>query len=338
MTDHDRLSEVLSDAVSDVEPAHRLDAIRERTGVTSIHRRRRVLSAATALVATAAASTAFVLVSGDRETTTDPGVATQSPSPSPSATVAPEGGSVIPVYYLGETPAGPRLFRYFEPTSGLTRLVPELEVITRTPSDPDYRTIWPQGAFEGLSDPEAGFVRVQLDPSLRDRPDGISEEEARLAIQQVVYTLHASFQEEPSLSVQFFDDRGEPMERVLGVPTSGVSTSGVVEKEPELDVLSLVSISDPAEGQVVDGAFVARGRASSFEATVPWEIRRGDDVVLDGFATAEGWMDGLYPWETEVDVSSLEPGTYTFAAMTDDPSGGAEGAGPYSDTRTIVVE
>ena len=49
-------------------------------------------------------------------------------------------------------------------------------------------------------------------------------------------------------------------------------------------------------------------------------------------------MDKLYPWETAVDVSGLAPGTYTFVALTDDPSGGAEGAGPTYDTRTIVVE
>jgi hypothetical protein len=48
-------------------------------------------------------------------------------------------------------------------------------------------------------------------------------------------------------------------------------------------------------------------------------------------------MDRLYPWETRIDVSDLAPGEYTFAAMTDDPSGGAEGAEPFVDTRTITV-
>ena len=48
-------------------------------------------------------------------------------------------------------------------------------------------------------------------------------------------------------------------------------------------------------------------------------------------------MDKLYPWTAEVDVSGLAPGTYTFVAMTDDPSGG-EGAGPTEDTKTIVVQ
>ena len=36
-------------------------------------------------------------------------------------------------------------------------------------------------------------------------------------------------------------------------------------------------------------------------------------------------------------MSSLAPGTYTFVAMTDDPSGG-EGGGPTEDTKTIIVQ
>ena len=86
----------------------------------------------------------------------------------------------------------------------------------------------------------------------------------------------------------------------------------------------------------MSGSFTADGVASSFEATVPWEIRQGDEVVKKGFTTAEGWMDKLYPWEAEVDVSGLAPGEYTFVALTDDPSGG-EGFGPSEDSKTITV-
>ena len=77
--------------------------------------------------------------------------------------------------------------------------------------------------------------------------------------------------------------------------------------------------------------------ANSFEATVPWEVRDQDGTkVLDGFATAEGWADKLYPWQTQVDLSSLPPGTYSFVALTDDPSDG-EGAGPTEDSKTITL-
>ena len=111
---------------------------------------------------------------------------------------------------------------------------------------------------------------------------------------------------------------------------------------PPLDVLSPMSITVPEEGAVVSGRFTAYGVGSSFEATVPWEIRRGEEAVVSGFTTAEGWADKLYPWRTEpIDVSRLAPGRYTFVAMTDDPSAGeagAEGAGPDRDTRTIVVK
>jgi hypothetical protein len=46
----------------------------------------------------------------------------------------------------------------------------------------------------------------------------------------------------------------------------------------------------------------------------------------------------LTPWSTgPIDVSGLTPGTYTFAASTDDPSGG-EGPGPTEDTRTLFLK
>jgi hypothetical protein len=77
--------------------------------------------------------------------------------------------------------------------------------------------------------------------------------------------------------------------------------------------------------------------ASSFEATVPWQILdAGGTEVLEGFATAEGWMERLYPWETTIDVSGLPAGEYVFRAQTDDPSDG-EGGGPTEDTKSFTI-
>ena len=58
----------------------------------------------------------------------------------------------------------------------------------------------------------------------------------------------------------------------------------------------------------------------------------------EGFATARRRGPPLPLGDRTIDVSDLAPGTYTFVAMTDDPSGGAEGFGPITDTRTIIVE
>ena len=110
--------------------------------------------------------------------------------------------------------------------------------------------------------------------------------EAELSIQQVVYTLQAAF-EDPTLAVQFRTE-SNPIDQVFGVPTSEPLAAA-----PQLDVLSLVSISDPGEGRVVSGTFTAQGRASSFEGNVPWRLRAEDGtVVREGFATA-GMEDHL---------------------------------------------
>ena len=50
---------------------------------------------------------------------------------------------------------------------------------------------------------------------------------------------------------------------------------------------TLVTVSTPRPslwaGVAVSGTFTAEGVASSFEATVPWQIRQGDAVVKEGF-------------------------------------------------------
>ena len=59
--------------------------------------------------------------------------------------------------------------------------------------------------------------------------------------------------------------------------------------------------------------------------------------MLEGFATAEGWMGKLFPFTTTLDLSDLPPGDYTLVASTDDPSGGAEGNGPFTDTKDFTL-
>lgn len=100
----------------------------------------------------------------------------------------------------------------------------------------------------------------------------------------------------------------------------------------------LITLAAPAEGATVSGSFEASGKANSPEANVPWEIRdTSGETVLQGYATAEGWMDKLYPWATTVDVSELEPGTYLFIARTDDTSDG-EGKPAEEVGARITVE
>jgi hypothetical protein len=99
-----------------------------------------------------------------------------------------------------------------------------------------------------------------------------------------------------------------------------------------------ITLDTPAEGDAVSGSFTAAGKANSPEANVPWQITDASGAkVLDGFATAAGWLDRLYPYSTTVDVSSLDPGTYTFTVSTDNEADAGEGPGPESISRTITV-
>jgi hypothetical protein len=266
---------------------------------------------------------------GDRSSES-PRDGTGDPSGTPESS-APAGDTVtVPVYFVGNSPQGPRLFREFRrveadnPLSEAVALLTAGDVV-----DPDYRTVYPGGTFKSVRYVEdAGAFVVELaDNAWKSRPQGMSAGTARLAMQQLVYTIQGVQQERAPVVVQSG-----------GAPTTlfGIETTDGVEAEPQLDVLGLVNVTTPEQAQEVSGTFTADGVASSFEGTVPWEIRQGDQVVKKGFATATGWMDKLYPWQTEVDVSGLEPGEYTFAAMTDDPSDG-EGFGPTEDTKTIIV-
>lgn len=253
---------------------------------------------------------------------------TDSPEPSASPSETPDTVTV-PVYFVGETPQGEKLFREFRKVEADNPADEALALMTAGDAlDPDYDSVYPDGSFAGV---EIGSdaITVQLPDDTWASPDSMSEDDARLAAQQLVYTLQGIAQARLPVEVQ-----------LDGAPADLFGLGGELSNEPEIDVRALVNVTVPEEGATVSGSFTASGVSSSFEATTPWEIRQGGPdgtVVKKGFATAEGWMDKLYPWETEVDVSGLEPGDYTFVAMTDDPSGG-EGRGPTEDSKAITVQ
>lgn len=97
-----------------------------------------------------------------------------------------------------------------------------------------------------------------------------------------------------------------------------------------------VSIESPVNGTTVGETLSVRGTANSPEANVPWEVDSPiDGVVVSGSATADGWLDKAYPWKAEINVSALQPGTYTFTARVDDDSN-KEGSKPPEATITFT--
>ncbi len=277
------------------------------------------------------------------EATPSPSPSSSQPSASPTADATPSsstqpGGDLQALtYFVGDTPQGPKL--YAEALSGVTPEEPVAHLLDG-PTDSDYRTLLPAGSiephfhFDGIGS-DGAFGIVLTDASWEQRPAGMSDRDARLAVQQLVWTLNSirgnntvDTSQRDSAEVDFYVDHQEVS--FLGIPSG-------VKPEPELDVLATVNVLSPADGATVKDTFTASGLASSFEATVPWQVVDSTGkVVLENSAMADGWMDKLYPWTAEVDVSKLAPGDYTFVARTDDPSGG-EGGGPTEDTKKITV-
>jgi hypothetical protein len=293
-----------------VEPEYRLDTIRART--RRQHPRRGWFAAGGAVLAAASVVTAVSIVDDD-------GPRRRVDPAGPEATVP------TAVYFIGPTPAGPRLYREYQqlpqdPLAALRAITTE-----GGPDDPDYRTLWPAGMFASV-EVTGTHIRIGVVSAEEPEIDG-SEPIWDLALQQVVYTAQAATGAE--LPVTFVAP--EPSDTTY-IPE--------VQRAAQNDVLAPMSISDPVEGLRVTDSFIARGRANSHEANVLWELRAADGTpVKDGFTTAEGTVTHLFPWETDrIDVSDLDPGRYEFVAMTEDPSGGAEGFGSFTDTRTIVVE
>lgn len=297
------------------------------------------LAAGAAVVATAATIGAFAVLNGDPSTTDSPGpaanpsvtdAAENPPSPDESDGTGPapaETGS-FPVYYVGDTPRGPRLYREFHGAPGGDALTSALEdAVSEDPFDPDYFTPWPaMTQASGTSQEDLITVNLGGDPegSLRDRPAGMSAEEAEMAVQQLVYTATAATQSTAPVQFMLF---GERTDQLLGVPVSEP-----LARAEETSVLAGVWIIDPGEGASVPSGFEVSGVGSFFEANVVWELRKGDTVVETGFTTAEEAFR-MAPYSFKIEA---EPGDYTLVVTDSDPSGG-EGFPPFSDTKSITI-
>jgi hypothetical protein len=256
----------------------------------------------------------------------------QSPTEEPTQSGSDSGSPArvaAPLYFIGDTPQGPRLFREFQQVEADNPLDEALALISAGDADdPDYGTLLTGGQFR-VSSSGPDIVIDLPSGDVVDLPGDMSKADAKLAIQQIVYTVQGVLQSRAPVSFALDGD----LSPVYGIQ----APAGGFKAAAQNNVLALVNVTQPEQNSEPGATFFASGVANSFEATVPWEVRdESGTKVLEGFATADGWGDHLYPWKSEVDASGLAPGTYTFVAMTDDPSDG-EGGGPTEDTKTFTL-
>jgi hypothetical protein len=252
----------------------------------------------------------------------------ESPSESPAESAG--AGTAVPVYYAGDGPGGRTvLFREFhrvegDPLTEAARLVTSGQTL-----DPDYRTLFPGGALTSVQATDGLLVVELADDGWRTPAAGMTRRDAKLAIQQLVYTLQGVQQERVPVQVLL---GGEPT-TLFGIDTAEPFTAANA-----LRTLNLVNITSPAEGDAVTGGtLTVTGVANSFEASGPCRLLvDGVEMVLQPYQS-EGWMeDRLFPFEVEFPLEGIS-GEVVVQCETDDPSGGTEGDGPATDTKTILI-
>jgi hypothetical protein len=349
----DGMRQLLSDAVSDIDPNDRLAEIRASVRpdpkvVPMSHHGRPWRYAAAGIVATAAVIgvVAYLTsVAGDDPTELGPASHGDGTGPTHPTTITatdtavatPKNGNgtdattwrPAAIYYLGHGPKGTVLYREFSPAPpGTAPLEYAVEGLMTDPVDPDYRTPWRQGWLDSAT-ASAGVIRVVVGTAPASRPASMSSRDASEAVQQVIYTVQAAVQRRDA--VQFVRNDA-PAASVLGVATGQPLSQGQAIK-----VLSLMNVTDPVDGvHVPRGRLTVTGVNNGFEGTVVVRLVRQGKTVLTKPGIASGSMDPnrLFPWRLRLDTSSLAPGRYTLVASNDDPSGQNQAA---SDTRTIYL-
>jgi hypothetical protein len=255
-----------------------------------------------------------------------PSSSASSPSPTPKL-------ATLPVYYVGDQPRGPRLFREFrslEVSGPLGRVTAAVNAsLAGQALDLDYRSDWPSGTSV-TSVGKAGSAYVldltSTGADLTARPPHVTTAQAQLAIQQLVYTVQGVLQKPAAISLRIDDDTASTV--------LGVSVPAVVKAEPPMKVQGTVWIIDPQEGAGVGSDFTVTGRGAFFEATVPWQLLQSNKVVKQGVAMAKECCT-LSPYSFT--VHGVRPGTYTLRVYDADQSGVEEGRNEPEDTKRIKV-
>ena len=101
-----------------------------------------------------------------------------------------------PLYFVGETPIGPRLFREFRNVEADNPVDEALALLAAGDTlDPDYSTLLPGGTPTLVQGDTSEVIGINL-PSFdwTERPEGMSAREAKLAVQQIVYTVQGTLQ------------------------------------------------------------------------------------------------------------------------------------------------
>jgi hypothetical protein len=240
--------------------------------------------------------------------------------------------AAMPVYWVAESRKSFALYREFRtvPDAG-GAVASAVAAMTRMkPLDPDYTTPWrPATTVKVTQRGTALSVDLSKDAFANTN---LGSELASRALQQLVYTATAAAQK-----------AGKPASTVtITVDGAAYDAWGVIRvgepmrRAPMIEVQAHVWVTSPQEGATRPaGSIRFTGYGTSFEANFTWQVRTpSGEVRARGNAMGGTGTGGFGEFTFS---TSLTPGTYVVEVSTDDPSGGTEGPGPATDTKTFVV-
>jgi hypothetical protein len=228
---------------------------------------------------------------------------------------------------VGSTAGGPRLFAESHVVTDTTESelqVAVQEALRGDPIDPDYSPAFRNETSTARASTDGETITIDLSDDLGATVD-LPDERGTAGVQALVWTAQAATSSEQP--VRFTID-GKPADYVYNV-----DTSAPLQRASADSTLATVSIATPGEGATVPTRFEVTGQAATFEANVVWELKRGDEVVRNGFTTARECCT-LSPYSFNVTAT---PGDYTLVVHDTDESDG-EGIGTSEDTKRIKVE
>ncbi len=235
----------------------------------------------------------------------------------------------VPIYYLGDSKTQSWLYREFRQVPNVgNRTASAVRAMTRlAPLDSDYRTPW-RPASRITVTPAGNALTVDLSA---DAFAGsvAGAQEAKLAIQQLIWTATAAAQTSGKVTVL-----------VDGKPSTvwgSVQLGQPMGRDPQ--ARAPIWITDPQQGQTDKaGTVTVKGSSTSFEGTLRWEVADASSGKVVQHGQTTGGANGSYG-----DFSftvKLPAGKYTVSGYAEDASGGESKEGPkmFTDTKTWTVQ
>ena len=258
----------------------------------------------------------------------DAGVPVPGTTPPPTtAAVSGDGTPAttkVPVHWIGAGDSGRRLFREFRDHPAESEAVDPIGAAAQlmtdsAPADPDYRTLWLPAGTVGSSMSPDGTITVDL-PAEAFAPR-LTEEEGRLALQQLAHTVTAAAD-----TAGLLPTGSEPTVTVLVDGEPGRAVFGSVRLDepvrPDEALTAPVWLATPQQGTRSPGTLTVSGRLLEGARGCRWTVEERDDpsgVPLSSGIVASGPHDGE-PLSFEAEVL-LPPGEYVVTVVARDEEG-----------------